>query len=90
MRLAECYITLTCQTQEINKNLERHKHIARNKLLSEEGIKRRKQRAADVESSFGNLKQNQNFRRFMLRGLEKVEIEVGLLALSQNLKKIAV
>jgi len=75
---------------QVNKNLERLKHKARNKLLSEEGIKRRKQRAADVESSFGNLKQNQNFRRFMLRGLEKVEIEVGLLALSQNLKKIAV
>ncbi|MGN8037435.1 transposase, partial [Chitinophaga sp. 22321] len=28
-----------------------------------------------------------HFRRFMLRGIEKVEIETGLLALAHNLRK---
>ncbi|WP_438940068.1 transposase, partial [Chitinophaga hostae] len=36
---------------------------------------------------FGNIKQNHHFRRFMLRGIEKVEIETGLLALAHNLRK---
>ena len=43
----------------------------------------------DVEAVFGIIKGNKNYRKFLLRGLEKVEIEVGLLALSHNLSKIA-
>jgi hypothetical protein len=41
-----------------------------------------------VEATFGNIKQNKGFRRFMLRGKEKVEIETGLIALAHNLSKI--
>ncbi|MCD4725142.1 MAG: transposase, partial [Bacteroidales bacterium] len=29
-----------------------------------------------------------NFRRFMLRGMEKVEIEAGLLSLAHNIRKM--
>jgi len=57
--------------------------------LSEPGIKHRKQRPADVEPVFGNIKQNKNFKRFLLRGTPKVEIEIGLIALAHNLAKIA-
>ncbi|WP_343690719.1 transposase, partial [Chitinophaga sp.] len=32
-------------------------------------------------------KSNHNFKRFMLRGIEKVGIETGLLALAHNLRK---
>ncbi len=49
--------------------------------------KKRKQRCWDVEAVFGNIKQNMNFKRFMLRGIEKVTIETGLIALAHNLKK---
>ncbi|WP_145331178.1 transposase, partial [Sphingobacterium siyangense] len=48
-----------------------------------------KQRCHDVEPVFGNIKQNHGFRRFMLRGKEKVSIEWGLLAIAQNLRKKA-
>jgi len=58
-------------------------------LLSEEGVKHRKQRPADVEPVFGNIKQNKNFKRFLLRGIDKVEIEFGLIALAHNLTKKA-
>jgi hypothetical protein len=34
------------------------------------------------------LKQNRGFRRFLLRGIDKVAIEFGLLALAHNLKKM--
>ena len=72
-----------------NVNLEKHKTRARNLLLSEEGVMRRKQRVIDTEPIFGNIKHNKGFKRFMLRGKHKVEIEWGLLALAHNLKKKA-
>lgn len=74
---------------EINENLKRHKEVAYGLLNSEEGIEKRKQRCCDVEPVFGNIKQNHGFRRFMLRGKEKVEIEWGLLAIAQNIRKKA-
>lgn len=77
------------RTIEVNHNLNRLKQKAEELLLSEEGIKKRKQRCCDVEPAFGNIKQNHGFRRFMLRGIEKVKIETGLLALAHNLRKKA-
>ena len=74
---------------DINHELIRLKARAKELLLSEEGIKHRKQRPADVEPVFGNIKQNKNFKRFLLRGLKKVEIEIGLIALAHNLAKKA-
>ncbi len=74
---------------EINHNLNKYKQKAREKLTSEEGVAHRKQRATDVEAVFGNLKQNKGFRRFMLRGKEKVTTEFGLIAIAHNLKKKA-
>ncbi|MCO4291298.1 transposase, partial [Solitalea sp. MAHUQ-68] len=35
-----------------------------------------------------NLKYNKGFKRFLLRGKEKVSIEIGLLALAHNLSKL--
>jgi transposase len=74
---------------EVNENLKRQKQKAYLLLHSEEGIKRRKKRCFDVEPVFGNIKQNHGFRRFMLRGKEKVAIEWGLLSIAQNLRKKA-
>jgi len=74
---------------EINENLKRQKQKAYVLLNSEEGIKRRKKRCFDVEPVFGNIKQNHGFRRFMLRGKEKVAVEWGLLSIAQNLRKKA-
>jgi len=74
---------------QVNENLNRHKEIAYELLNSEEGILKRKKRCCDVEPVFGNIKQNHNFRRFMLRGKELVSIEWGLLAIAQNLRKKA-
>ena len=36
---------------------------------------------------FGNIKQNKGFRRFYLRGIEKVNVEIGLLAIAHNLQR---
>lgn len=67
-------------------DLHRHRQRVRELLASEEGLEKRKQRW-QVEAVFGNIKQNKGFRRFNLRGIEKVNIEFGLLALAHNLQR---
>jgi transposase len=84
-----CHKSKTNRIIEININLNRLKQKAHELLNTEEGIKHRKKRCFDVEPVFANIKQNHGFRRFMLRGKEKVEIEWGLLAIAQNLRKKA-
>lgn len=73
----------------VNHELNAHRRRAREKLTSREGVARRKRRSFEVEPVFGNLKQNKSYRKCMLRGKEKVETELGLLALVHNLGKIA-
>lgn len=85
----QCFKGKYNRTVERNHKLEYHKQKARELLTSEIGEIRRKQRTADVEPTFAQLKHNRNFRRFTLKGLEKVDIEFGLHALAHNLKKMS-
>jgi transposase len=75
------------RTIQINRNLERHKKIMRKNLYSKKGIELRKQRSIDVETVFGDIKWNQNFTRFVLRGKEKVNVEMALICMAHNYKK---
>jgi outer membrane biosynthesis protein TonB len=59
-------------------------------LTSEEGKKLRSLRGVEVESVFGRLKEDWGFRRLLLRGIEKVKTEFGLLCIAQNMAKLAV
>lgn len=70
-------------------NMQRHRAKAKKMLNSPQGLKYRSKRSVDVEPVFGMIKYNRNYRRFLLRGIKKVEIETGLLAIAHNLKKIA-
>lgn len=72
----------------INEDLEVHKEKARQRLNSEEGVVKRATRSTDVETPFGDIKYNRGHRRFILRGLEKVNIEFLLLCIAHNLKKV--
>jgi transposase len=63
---------------------------ARENLTSEQGQKLRSWRGVEVESVFGRLKADWGFRRFLLRGIEKVKTEFGLLCIAQNMAKLAV
>lgn len=69
-------------------NLNRHRQKIKELLMSEEGVEKRKQRWK-VEGVFGNIKQNKGFRRFFLRGLEKVNTELGLIAIAHNLQRFS-
>ncbi|MCQ2009891.1 IS1182 family transposase [Sporolactobacillus sp. STSJ-5] len=70
-----------------NPVYEETKAKARRALNLEEGRARYRRRKLENEPVFGNLKQNMHFRRFHLRGLKKVHVEFGLLALAHNLMK---
>lgn len=74
---------------KINHKLQKYRRKARALLHSEQGIVHRRQRPVDVEAVFGNVKQNKGFKRFMLRGHKKVEIETLLIAIAHNLAKKA-
>lgn len=74
---------------QVNWNLRRLRTQARRNLQSEEGKQLRSRRGVEVESVFGHIKHNMRFRRFMLRGLEKVTTEWGLICLAHNMKKLA-
>ncbi|XQY93926.1 transposase [Metabacillus sp. HB246100] len=60
----------------------------RERLQSEKGRKLYSQRKCDVESVIGQIKHNQQFRRFSMRGLHKNTIEWGLLCVAHSCKKM--
>ena len=88
-----CFLREICHQQkgnrviEVANNYRRLKEKAEKRLKTKKGIKKRKQRCFDVEPVFANIKNNHHFKRFMLRGIDKVAIETGLLALAHNLRK---
>jgi transposase len=90
-----CPLREACHKQKgnrvilVNHQFRQLKQQAHERLKTEKGIYYRKRRPADVEPVFGNIKCNKNFKRFLLKGIHKTEIEWGLLCLAHNLKKIA-
>ena len=67
---------------------EAYKEAAKKRLASEKGLAKRSQRSLDVETPFANIKYNMGHRRFVLRGLNKVNVEFQLLALAHNIRKV--
>ena len=64
------------------------KNRVRKNLLSPKGLQMRANRAEYAERVFAQIKWNMGFKRFLLRGLKKVDIEFGLLSIAFNIKKI--
>ena len=82
-----CYKAKGNRVIEVNHNLNRLKQQANELLKSKKGMEKRKQRCFDTEPVFANIKNNHHFKRFMLRGINKVSVETGLLAMAHNLRK---
>jgi hypothetical protein len=89
-----CRLKKQCTRAKGNRRIERNENWLRLKrkakrILEDERYKElRKQRSVEVETVFGQLKGNQGYRRFLLRGNAKVATEWGLLSLGYNLKQI--
>jgi transposase len=67
-------------------NKMRKEDLAR--IISKEGCELRMNRSIQAEGSFGELKQDMGFRRFLCRGKPNVLAESILLAMASNLNKL--
>lgn len=73
---------------EVNHRLNQLKNKAKEYLNSAKGLINRSKRPIEVEAVFGQLKSNNKFNRFTLKGLKKVELEFILMAIGHNLRKM--
>lgn len=83
----QCTRSTGNRTLSMNFRWQELKQQARQNLCTQPGLKLRAKRSVEIESVFGRIKRNWSFRRFMLRGIKKVNIEVGLLCIAHNLAK---
>jgi hypothetical protein len=74
---------------EVNHRNNGYRAKAKELLNSEEGLRHRSMRPIEPEAVFGDIKFDHGFRRFRLKGNEKVDVEFGLVALAHNLRKLA-
>jgi len=92
----ECPLKSQCTNAKGNRQIQvsfqlrEYRRQARENLTSTQGKQRRAQRAVEVETSFGDIKHNMGFRRFHLRGQEKVNTEWLLVCIAHNMRKLAV
>lgn len=84
----ECTKSEYNRSIQVNHRLDELRSKAKKLLISEKGIELRRKRGIEVESVFGHIKWDRGFNRFMLRGLEKVSLEWGLLSIAHNFRKV--
>jgi hypothetical protein len=79
---SKCIKGHNCKTplEKRVKNLER--------ILTEEGCQLRMNRSIQAEGSFGEIKQDMGFRRYLSKGIKNVLAESILLAMAHNINKL--
>ncbi|MGG4555456.1 transposase [Paenibacillus humicus] len=88
---SDCPLKQACTTAKGNRQVhwntiwEELKAKAKTALECEEKSVIYTRRKVEVESVFSHIKGNRSFRRFSLRGLDKVYVEFGIVALAHNL-----
>lgn len=80
------YYNMTFQMFE-NEQWESLKEESHTNIQSEKGILKRQIRSIQTEGHFGDIKENENFRRFHYRSSEKVYKEFMLYAIGRNINK---
>ena len=72
---------------KINEQWEELKERSHANIQSERGILKRQTRSIQTEGHFGDIKENENFRRFNYRSADKVYKEFILYAIGRNINK---
>lgn len=90
-RCKDCPVVAQCTRDRKGRTIEIGLHNAavvamRKTLASEEGKARLKRRASIIEPRFATVKARQGFRRWTVRGLEKVKAQWGWVCLTANLQ----
>ena len=91
---ASCPLKAACTKAEENrsmtfsKSFDRQRALSRQRLISDAGILLRLNRSIQSEGTFGVLKEDWGFRRFLRRGGENVMTELLLYAFAFNTSKL--
>lgn len=72
----------------VSKKMMKYRQDNLERITSDEGCQLRMNRSIQVEGSFGDLKQDMGFRRFLCRGNPNVLAESILLAIAHNFNKL--
>lgn len=92
---SDCPVKAACTRSQYNRRIQRGEQLIRlrqaahDRLTSPKGVKLRRRRGYEAEAVFGQIKQNKGFRRFLLRGLDKVSTEWGIISMAHNISKMA-
>ncbi len=76
------------KTLQVAKTFLKYREEDLERIHSEEGTLFRTNRSIQVEGSFGDMKQDMQFRRYLSKGNSNVLAESILLAMARNLKKL--
>lgn len=93
---SECIKGNNCKTPleerakilQVAKTFLKYRQEDFERILSEEGILYRTNRSIQAEGSFGDLKQDMQFRRYLSKGTANVLAESILLAMARNVNKL--
>ena len=75
------------KVMKINEQWEELREKSHANIQSERGILKRQTRSIQTEGHFGDIKENENFRRFNYRSADKVYKEFMLYAIERNINK---
>ena len=75
------------KVMKINEQWEELREKSHANIQSERGILKRQTRSIQTEGHFGDIKENENFRRFNYRSADKVYKEFMLYAIGRNINK---
>jgi transposase len=73
---------------KVSSEFMKLRELSYENIKSDEGIILRMNRSIQVEGVFGVLKEDYSFRRFLIRGKEKIETQFFLLAFAFNVQKL--
>ena len=93
---AECIKGNNCKTPleertktvHVSKTFLKYRQEDLERILTDEGIVLRMNRSIQAEGSFGDLKQDMQFRRYISKGTSNVLAESILLAMAKNINKL--
>lgn len=93
---SECIRGNNCKTPleertkvlQVAKTFIKHRQKDLERITSEEGTLYRMNRSIQAEGSFGDLKQDMQFRRYLSKGTSNVLAESTLLAIARNINKL--
>lgn len=76
------------KTLQVAKIFLKYREEDLERILSDDGILLRRNRSIQAEGSFGDLKQDMQFRRYLSKGTVNVLAESTLLAMARNINKL--